>query len=220
MEPLSVAPRQTAKFDLTLSLRENGRRIVGGLEYADALFERSTVERYGRYFEAVLEAMAADETQIVGRLPLLSREERRQLEAWNRTDAAYPREACVHELFEAQAQRTPDAIAVAIDETCVTYGDVNRRANQLAAHLRGRGVQPDTRVGICLEPSLEMVVGVLAIMKAGGAYVPLDPAYPAERLTYMIADSGVTQLLTDRRSRDLVAALAPPTRTSTRRRLD
>jgi amino acid adenylation domain-containing protein len=115
---------------------------------------------------------------------------------WNATEAEYEAEKCVHELFEEQVERTPEAMAVVFDEASLTYGELNRRANCLAHYLRGLGVKPDDRVAICVERSLEMVVGVVAVLKAGGAYVPLDPEYPEERLRYMLADSGPAAVLT------------------------
>ncbi|WP_460021950.1 AMP-binding protein, partial [Methylobacterium phyllosphaerae] len=119
------------------------------------------------------------------------------LETWNRTEAAYPSELCVHQLFEEQVRRSPDATALVQDEVSLSYGELNRRANRLAHHLIGLGVRPDERVAICLERSPAMVVGLLAILKAGGAYVPLDPAYPSERLGRILADAGPRLLLTD-----------------------
>ena len=145
-------------------------------------------------------------------LALLSEAERqRVVEEWNATAADYPTEQCIHELFEAQAARTPDAVAVVYEDRQLTYGELNARANQLAHHLRGLGVRPDDRVAICVERGLEMVVGLLAILKAGGAYVPLDPAYPLERLAYMLADSAPVALLSD--------AACPGGRGGLRRRL-
>jgi non-ribosomal peptide synthetase component F len=114
---------------------------------------------------------------------------------WNETPAKYESSACAHELFEAQAARTSDAIAVVFEGQSLTYGELNRRANRLAHHLIARGVKPDTHVAICAERSLEMMIGILAILKAGGAYVPLDPAYPADRLAYMLHDSAPAVLL-------------------------
>jgi non-ribosomal peptide synthetase component F len=169
----------TAKFDLFLTLQEVDGRIGGGLEYATALFEAETVERYAGYLRAVLQAMVAREEEAVSRLPLLSPAERHQVvEGWNATEAAFPSESCVHELVERQVERTPDAVAVAFEDDSLTYAQLNARANQLAHHLRGLGVGPDARVGICAERSLEMVVGMLGILKSGGAYVPLDPQLP------------------------------------------
>ncbi|HYR10585.1 MAG TPA: condensation domain-containing protein, partial [Longimicrobium sp.] len=194
---LPGAGRTTAKFDLTLALGEWGGSIGGSLTYATSLFERATVERHLAYLRRVLEAMAADDLQAVDALPLLPEAERRRVvEEWNATGAPYPSELCVHELFEAQAERTPDAEAVVHDGETLAYAELNARANRLAHHLRRRGVRPETRVGICLERGTELVVAILAVLKAGGAYVPLDPAYPAERLAFMLADSGAPLLLT------------------------
>ena len=188
---------EAAKFDVTLFLDEAGDGIAGAIVYASSLFERETVERWGGYFVRLLEGMAADETQQVERIALLSDAERqRVLVDWNDTAAEYPADQCIHELFEAQASRTPDAVAVVYEDRHLTYAELNARANRLARHLRGLGVKPDDRVAICVERGLEMVVGLLAILKAGGAYVPLDPAYPAERLAYMLEDSASAALLT------------------------
>ncbi|HYH81021.1 MAG TPA: amino acid adenylation domain-containing protein, partial [Longimicrobium sp.] len=192
-----VTGASQAKFDLSLTLREAGARIAGGVEYATALFERATVERYLGYVRRVLEAMVEDERQAVDRLPLLSRAERRQVvEGWNATEAEYPSRSCVHELFEAQVERTPGAVAVVHEDRSLTYGELNARANRLAHHLRALGVGPDVRVGICVERGPEMVAAVLAVLKAGGAYVPLDPSYPVDRLAYMLADSAPAVVLT------------------------
>ena len=186
-----------SKFDLTLTLSEFGDRIVGRLEYATALFDGSTIERYLGYLRAVVEALVADALQSIDRVALLSDAERaRVLVEWNATGAEYPSDRCVHELFEAQAGRTPDAVAVVYEDEQVTYGELNARANRLARHLRNLGVCPDARVVLCLERSVEMVVGVLAVLKAGGAYVPLDPSYPLDRLSYMLEDSAPVAVLT------------------------
>src|SRR5579864_4352276 len=197
VSPFTALPHDISKFDLTLLLQEKGHQIVGELEYATALYERSTIERYLGYFRRLLGAMVADDGQKVDRLPMLGQEERQQLlYEWNATEAEYPREKCVHELFEEQVERTPNAIAIVYQEQALTYGELNRRANRLAHYLRDLGVGPDKRVAICVERGLEMIVGLLAVLKAGGAYVPLDPAYPAERLRYMVEDSGPEVLLT------------------------
>ncbi|HEX8245089.1 MAG TPA: condensation domain-containing protein, partial [Longimicrobium sp.] len=186
-----------AEFDLSLALGEREGRIDGSVTYATALFERATVERWAGYLRRVLEGMVADERGSVERLELLSAAERRMVvQEWNATEAAYPREACVHELVEAQVERTPGAVAVVFQGERVTYAELNARANRLARHLRALGVGPDARVAVCVERGVEMVVGVLAVLKAGGAYVPLDPAYPAERLRYMLEDSAPAVLLT------------------------
>ncbi len=166
------------------------------------------------HWRHLLNAMVAEgaEYQAVDRLPLLDEVERHQmLRQWNATATDYPRNACVHELFEAQVARDPAAIAVVQDELSLTYGELNQRANRLAHYLRGLGVGPDERVAICVQRSVEMVVALLAVLKAGGAYVPLDPAYPPERLAYMLADCGAMAVLTQTASRRLIeerAALA------------
>ncbi|HEX6911111.1 MAG TPA: amino acid adenylation domain-containing protein [Longimicrobium sp.] len=187
----------TAKFDLSLALSERGGRIAGSVEYATALFDRGTVERYLGYLHRVLEGMAADDGRPVDGLALLPEAERRVVvEEWNRTEAAYPADACIHGLFEAQVERAPDALAVSFAGDALTYGALNRRANRLAHHLRALGVGPDARVGLCLQRGPELMVGLLATLKAGGAYVPLDPEYPADRLAYMLRDSAPVVLLT------------------------
>ncbi|MFL5539765.1 MAG: non-ribosomal peptide synthetase, partial [Longimicrobiaceae bacterium] len=194
---VELASQVTAKFDLTLTLADHGGRIAGSAAYATALFEPATVERHLAYLRRALEAMAADDRRAVDALPLLPEAERHLVvEEWNETGAAYPRESCIHELFEAQAARAPDAVAVVFDGGELTYAELNARANRLAHHLVGRGVGPDARVAICVERGPAMVVGLLAILKAGGAYVPLDPGYPAERLRYMLHDSAPAAVLT------------------------
>ncbi|HEY7769023.1 amino acid adenylation domain-containing protein [Longimicrobium sp.] len=192
-----ASAQTTAKFDLTLTLAESGDRIVGDLNFATALFDHSTAERHAGYLRRVLEEMAADDAQPVDELALLPADERAQvLEEWNRTAAEVPQDRCIHELFEAQAERTPGAVAVAFEDEALTYGELNRSANRLAHHLRGLGVGPDARVAVCVERGPEMVIALVATLKAGGAYVPLDPAYPADRLRYMLEDSAPAALVT------------------------
>ncbi|HYW08913.1 MAG TPA: amino acid adenylation domain-containing protein, partial [Longimicrobium sp.] len=211
LSPVHGEQRGTAKFDLSLTLQEAGDRIIGRVEYATALFEQTTVERYLGYLRHVLAGMAADDGRPVERLAMLPEAERVQVvESWNATDAEYPRELCIHELFEAQAERTPNAVAAVFEGSSLTYAELNARANQLAHHLRALGVGPDVRAAICVERSLEMVVAVLGVLKAGGAYVPLDPAYPEERLRYMLADSAPAVLLTAPALRDRLAGSGVP----------
>ncbi|WP_045766546.1 AMP-binding protein, partial [Xanthomonas albilineans] len=181
------------------------------LTYATALFEHATLERWMGHWRHLLAAMVAEgaEDMAVDRLPLLDEAERKQvLMEWNATAADYPRDACVHELFEAQVARDPSAIAVVQGEVSLTYAELNARANRLAHYLRGLGVRPDDRVAICVQRSVEMVLTLLAVLKAGGAYVPLDPAYPPERLAYMHSDCGAVAVLTDAASRRLVECSA------------
>jgi non-ribosomal peptide synthetase component F len=186
-----------AKFDLTLALVATRRGLLGGLAYSTDLFERGTIVRMLGHLARVLEQVAADADVRLSELELLGESERALvLEEWNRTEAEYPADRCIHELFEAQAARAPDAVAVEFEGETLGYRELNERANRLAHHLAGLGVGPETRVGICLERGTEMIVSVLAVLKAGGAYVPLDPAYPAERLAFVLADAAVPVLVT------------------------
>ena len=144
------------------------------------------------------EVVRVDPLPRGGERSALTAAERRQLLVeWNQTKAPYPHDRCIHEVFEAQVERAPDAVAVVFGDKCLTYRELNARANQLARRLRSLGVTPDVLVGICIERSLEMVVGILAILKAGGAYVPLDPASPKERLQFLVSDAGIRLLLTE-----------------------
>ncbi|WP_438328584.1 non-ribosomal peptide synthase/polyketide synthase [Burkholderia pseudomallei] len=192
-------PLQTAQFELTLSLQEAGDDIVGHLNYASALFDESTVRRYVTYWRRLLEGMtagAADQT-IVG-LPLLDEAERKQVVyEWNATERDYPIEQCIHQLFEAQVDRKPEAIALTFEGQRLSYAELNARANRLAHYLQARGVGPDRLVALCAERGIEMVVGLLAILKAGGAYVPLDPAYASDRLRGIVEDSQPALVLAD-----------------------
>jgi amino acid adenylation domain-containing protein len=199
--------RETAKFDLTLLMEETAGSLTAILEYNTDLFEHDTIGRMLAYFQTLLQGIVANPEQRISELPILTQAERRRLLVeWNDTKRDYPKEKCVHELFEAQAERTPDAVAVVFPSTGsgqsekrqLTYKELNRRANRLAHYLRELGVQPETRVGIYLERSLEMIVGLLAILKAGGAYVPLDLGYPGERVGFMLADSRARFLLTQK----------------------
>ncbi|HEX8275370.1 MAG TPA: amino acid adenylation domain-containing protein, partial [Longimicrobiaceae bacterium] len=188
---------ETAKFDLSLGLAEGPGGGRGSLSYNTDLFDRATAERMTRHLERVLEQVAADPDVRLSELDLLDGAERRQVvEEWNATAAPHPAGLCIHQLVEAQVERTPDAAAVVFQGETLTYRELNRRADRLARHLRRLGVGPEARVAICLERGPEMVVSVLATLKAGGAYVPLDPTYPTERLAFMLADSAAAVLLT------------------------
>jgi amino acid adenylation domain-containing protein len=193
---LEMALHRVARFDLTVSLWEMGERIAGGVEFATTLYEKATIERYMGYWRRMLEGMVAGSGQIVDCLDLLSEGERYQvLYEWNRTEAAYSQK-CMHELFEDQVKRSAEPIAVEFAGQKLTYGELNRRANQLGHYLRRAGVGPEVRVGLCMERSLEMVIGLLGILKAGGAYVALDPHYPVERLKFMVENSSIAVLVT------------------------
>ncbi|MDQ1925113.1 non-ribosomal peptide synthetase, partial [Massilia pseudoviolaceinigra] len=212
-----ATPHSTTHFDLSLSLSETGESITGALEYASDLFEQATMERLVEHLRILLSGMVADETKRISQLPLLSSAQRQQLLAdFNNTAVDYPQNQLIHQLFEAQVANAPDAIAVVFEEQCLTYDALNKRANQVAHALIDMGIAPDDRVAICVERSLEMLVGLLGILKAGGAYVPLDPSYPKERLAYMLADSAPGALLTHSQLQDTVAhwgqaALSLPT---------
>ncbi|SYX91578.1 Linear gramicidin synthase subunit C [Pseudomonas reidholzensis] len=194
---------QTAKFDLTLDTFEHEQGISAALTYATDLFDASTIERMARHWLNLLEGIARQPEQRVADLPLLSENEQNAiLQGWNRTQASFPDARSIHQLIEAQVAAAPDAPALVFAEQTLSYGELNRRANQLAHKLAELGVGPDVLVGIAMERSLEMVVGLLGILKAGGAYVPLDPEYPQDRLAYMFEDSGITLLLTQAHLRD------------------
>jgi len=194
---VGVPMQVMAKYDLSLTLYESGGRIAGGVTYATALFEQETVERWMGYLRRVLEAMVADERQPVVHLALMDAEERsRVVEEWNRTERPYPRNVCIHELFEDHVRERPGAVALVWGEESLSYAELDARANRLAHHLIRLGVGPDARVGVLLERGVELIVSILAVLKAGGCYVPLDPTYPAERLALMLADSNARVLLT------------------------
>jgi surfactin family lipopeptide synthetase A len=181
----------TAKFDLTLFMEETDAGIVGTFEYSTDLFEADTIQRMSEHLQTLLVGIVSDPQQQLWELPLLSEAEKTQLAKWNDTQVAYPQQ-CIHELFVAQVERTPDAVAVVCGAEQLTYKELNQRANQLAHYLRLLGVGKEVLVGICVERSLDMIVGLLGILKAGGAYLPLDPAYPQQRLAFMLADAGVS----------------------------
>lgn len=174
----------------------------GAFQYNTDLFKEETIERLSSHFTTLLEAIVKEPERRVSELPLLSAAEREQLLIeWNQTTKEYPQQRCIHELFEEQVERTPDAVAVVFEEQELTYGELNRRANQLAHYLRSLGVGPEVLVGLMVERSIEMVVGLLGILKAGGAYLPLDPEYPQQRLSFMLADAQLSILLTQQHLR-------------------
>ncbi|MCA2621160.1 MULTISPECIES: non-ribosomal peptide synthetase [unclassified Microcystis] len=187
----------TAKFDLTLSMQNTETGLMGVWEYNTDLFNSETVERMNGHFLTLLEGIIANPNERVSQLPLLTKVEQQQLLIdGHNTQVDYPADKCIHQLFEEQVERTPNDVAVVFEEQQLTYNELNRRANQLAHYLQSLGVKPDELVGICVERSLEMIVGLLGILKAGGAYVPLDPDYPQERLSFMLEDSQVKVLVT------------------------
>ncbi len=192
------SPYQVAKFDLTLALRDAGSTIVGRLEYATALFEPSTIGRYKGYLQNLLHAMVADDSQTVDSLSLLGDSEFSQVVYdWNNTKTGVSGGICVHEWFAAQVAKTPDSTAVVFKDQYLSYRELNRRANQVAHYLLGKGVGPESIVGLALPRSLEMIIGLLGTLKAGAAYLPLDPGYPRDRLLYMMSDSRLRILITE-----------------------
>ncbi|MGH8076076.1 MAG: amino acid adenylation domain-containing protein, partial [Lysobacter sp.] len=199
-----------AKFDLTLTLQDRAGRLDGTLEYNSDLFDASSIERLWQHYVTVLQQVLAQQDRVLGRLELLTADEREQQAAWNRTEAWYPAQACVHTLFEAQAAATPDAVAVVCDGDELSYGELNARANRLAHALREEGVTAEVTVGVCLPRTPELIVALLAILKAGGAYVPLDPQYPLARLAHILGNAVPRVVLTDVDGRDRLAALIPP----------
>jgi amino acid adenylation domain-containing protein len=187
----------TSQFDLTLSMLEEADGLTGTIEYSIDLFEGETIARMVGHLKTLLASIVARPELCLSELPLLTKQERRQvLSGWNATQKAYPQNRCLHEWIEAQVERTPEALAVIFGPHQVTYRDLNARANRLAHWLRRQGAGPDTLVAICLERSLELVVGLLGILKAGGAYVPIDPEYPQERMAFMLSDAGTTLVVT------------------------
>jgi amino acid adenylation domain-containing protein len=188
---------ESAKFDLSLFLAESDEGLTGGIEYSTDLFEAATIARMAGHLEMLLSVIAAEPDARIAHLSLLTAAEQQQvLHDWNQSVADYPRAAAVHELIEAQAARSPERTAIVFAGASLTYAELNRRANQLAHYLVAQGVGPDVLVALCVERSLEMLVGMLAILKAGAAYVPLDPAYPADRLRYMLSHSQAPVILT------------------------
>jgi amino acid adenylation domain-containing protein/non-ribosomal peptide synthase protein (TIGR01720 family) len=188
---------RTAKFDLIFNVSERTGGLGGSLEYNTDLFDAATIERMLGHFQRLLEGIVANPEQRLSELAVLSSSEQHQLLVeWNATEAAYPRGETIHQLFEAQVAHTPDRVALVVGDEQLSYRALNARANQLARALRRLGVGPQVLVGVCVERSVEMVVGLLGILKAGGAYVAMDPAYPEARLRFILDDTKVPVLLT------------------------
>ena len=192
--------RGTSKFDLTLHMIEGKEGLKGIFEYNTDLFDDATIARMLGHWQTLLESIVADPGRRLLDLPILTEEERHQsLLEWNDTKRDYPKDKRIHELFEAQVERTPEAVAAVFEDKHLTYRELNHRANQLAHYLRKLGIGAEVLVGICMERSLEMVVALLGILKAGGAYVPLDPDYPKERVEFMLNDARVPVVVTRQR---------------------
>ncbi len=208
VEPLP-ADTDTAKFDLSVIMVESGERLAGGVEYSTDLFDEETISRLAGHFERLVRSAVSAPNSPISALPMLSADERREIEEWNATAADYPADRPVHHLFEEHARTSPNAPAVHFRDETLTYGELDRRAEVLAERLSGMGVGPDEPVAICLERSPEMFVAIIGVLKAGGAYLPLDPDHPPERLGYMLEDSGARVLLTQARLVDRLPKPGP-----------
>ncbi|RCX18353.1 amino acid adenylation domain-containing protein [Anaerobacterium chartisolvens] len=196
LTPIDI-DRQQAQFELTLTIMETSQGLRGTMEYNTALFEDETITRLIEHIRILLEGITRDPGQCISELPLMPEAEKQQLLVeWNKTDRVYSSSNCIHELFEARVEQSPDSIAAAFEEKTLTYRQLNEKANQLAHLLQEKGVGPEKVVGIITERSIESIVGILGILKAGGCYLPIDPAYPNERLEFMLEDAGVSILVT------------------------
>jgi len=198
---------RTCRYDLVLEVAvDDEGRLRGHFEYNTGLFIAGSIVRMAESFKRLLEAVVEAPEAGVAELPMLSEAERSQvLYGWNRTEVEYPKDRCIHELFEEQVARRPRATAVVYEGESLSYGELNQRANRLAHYLRGLGVGPDERVALCVKRGKEMMVALLAVLKSGGAYVPLDPTYPQDRLRFMLQDSAPVALLTQEHLRGLFA---------------
>ncbi|HEX2201856.1 MAG TPA: amino acid adenylation domain-containing protein [Longimicrobium sp.] len=194
-EPLEADPG-TSIFDLGLYAWDRPEGLRAMLEYNTDLFDAATAARFADRLRTLLEGVVSNPDAPLSRLPVMRADEAARIDGWNATERAYPGAECIHETIARRAAATPDAVAVVFEGERVSYAELDRRANRLANHLRGLGVGPETRVGVCAERSVELVVALLGTLKAGGAYVPLDPGYPRDRLAYMLADSRPAVLLT------------------------
>ncbi|WP_353931426.1 non-ribosomal peptide synthase/polyketide synthase [Okeanomitos corallinicola TIOX110] len=187
----------TAKFDLTLSIEQTETGLIGGWEYNTDLFDSSTINRMTGHFINLLSAIVENPAAEINQLPILTETEKQQLLIdWNQTETEYPKDKCIHQLFEEQVEKTPDAVAVVFEGKQLTYRELNNKANQLAHYLISLGVKADSLVGICVERSLEMIIGQLGILKAGASYLPIDPEYPTERIKFILEDTKINILLT------------------------
>ncbi|MBL9005521.1 MAG: amino acid adenylation domain-containing protein [Myxococcales bacterium] len=202
----------TSKFDLLLSVMKYPQAVSAALEYSTDLFDHATMERWSSHFITLLTSLVQQPEQKISELPLLTPEQRHEIVvAWNDTAAAYPQDRCIHQIFEAQVQRSPDAIAVVFQAQRLSYSALNEQANQLAHRLRVLGVQPNALVALCVERSVEMVVAILGVLKAGAAYVPIDPDSPADRIDFMLQDTQPAALLTQHALCDRLPLTSVPT---------
>jgi len=198
----------TARFDLTLLLQEKGEELQGSLQYSTDLFEQPRIERMLRHFEMLAHGIVANPEQQLSQLPMLDEEELKAVQTWNETQRDNGPMTTIQELFEMQVQQRSDAVALVCGSQKLTFGELNRRANQLAHCLRKHDVRAEVIVGLCMDRSTEMVIGLLGILKAGGAYLPLDPDYPQQRLEYMLSDAQVKIVLTKSHLRERLSSFA------------
>jgi non-ribosomal peptide synthetase component F len=190
-------PKSFVNFDIFLNVVESKDGLMLDCDYNTGLFHEETIAGWLSHYQTLLLGLVEDADRPVSHLPLLSAAGQQQvINEWNATEAEFPRHVCVHQLFEARAKKTPDAIAAVFDGAQFTYRELDRRSNQLANYLQKLGVKPGVMVGVFVERSLDMIVALLGVMKAGGAYVPMDPTYPAERISFVLADASVPVLLT------------------------
>ncbi len=188
---------EPAQFDLTMMMSETEQGFAATLQYNTDLFDASTIQRMLEHFESLLQEIVTDPFKPVSTYSLLNNAEREKLlTKWNETQTDYPRDLCIHELIQGQVKRTPKAIAVQFQDESLTYKELDKRADELAKVLVAQGVKPGTLVGIFVNRSIEMLIGLLGVLKAGGAYLPLDPSFPTERLAFMVEDSGTSIILT------------------------
>lgn len=199
LQPIRI-DTDTVQYDLILDLGQSDQGMFGEIVYNTDLFDAATIERFTDHFKRVLHSVAEEPRRRLSEVPMLTPAEQTQLLVeWNTTRCDYPDNKCFPQLFEEQVERTPDAIAAVFENEQLTYAELNCRANKVARYLRTIGVAHETMVGICLERSLEMAVGLIGILKSQGVYIPLDPVYPRDRLAFMLEDSEISVLLTQRR---------------------
>lgn len=200
-----VVETGTAKFDMNFEISEGAQGLKIQINYNTDLFDESTILRLAEHYRVLLESIVAAPDQLLSEFKLLTEAEQTQLLVeWNGVEAEYPRDKCIHHLFEMQVEKNPDAIAVVFEEKQLTYRELNGKANGLAHYLRAQGIGPDVLVGICVERSLEMIIGILGILKAGGAYLPIDPSYPKERIIFMIENTRPAVILVHEPTHDVV----------------
>lgn len=198
----------TARFDLSLLATEKEQSLFVVWDYNTDLFEAATIKRMAGHFKILLENIVESPDQRLSQLELMTGQERHQIVVeWNQTKFDYRNDVCLHELFEEQAEQTPEAVAVIFQDRQITYAELNQRANQLAHYLQSKAVGPEVKVGVCVERGIEMIIAVLGVLKAGGVYVPLDAAYPKPRLSYMAEDAGVKAIVTQQSLSDMLAGL-------------